>query len=281
LLSVFSAGCANVAVQSAKPVFRDQLAAMNMESDLILAGDTIPSNIKLLEGLALSFPKDTDIKLWLAEALCGYSLGFVEDSDEDRASSLYLRARKYALDAAVLKTGFRREFLFDLEKLESWINSINRKNLPYLFWLGQSWGSWISINLDKTDAMADLPKVQWIMKKVIELDEGYYHGGAHIFMGSVLASLPYMLGGNLSESKKHFDKSFRLTDRKYLLGHYFFMKTYCVKSQNKDLFDSIFEEIESFDMDEVPSVKLVNSIAKEKAESLKKMYKELFFDESD
>lgn len=281
LFSISLMGCANIVLQTAKPVFKDQLSTMNMETDTALAKNALPSSIKLLEGLAVSFPKDTDIKIWLCEALCGYSLGFVEDDNRDRASSLYLRAKEYAIESVVLKTGFKRNFLFDLPKLEKWINTIDKRKLPYLFWLGQSWGSWISINLDKPDAMADLPKVQWIMKKVIDIDESYYHGGSHIFMGSVLASVPLMLGGNLSKSKEHFDKFFRITDRKYLLGHYFFMKTYCVKSQNKELFNDISVEIQSFDIDQMPSAKLVNSIAKEKSESLTILQKELFFDEFD
>ncbi len=281
LFSISLIGCANIVLQTAKPVLEDQLSTMNMETDTALAKNAMPSSIKLLEGLAISFPKDTDIKIWLCESLCGYSLGFVEDDNRDRASSLYLRAREYAIESVVLKTGFKRDFLFDLTKLEKWINTIEKRELPYLFWLGQSWGSWISINLDKPDAMADLPKVQWIMKKVIEIDGSYYHGGSHIFMGSVLSSLPLMMGGNLSRSKEHFDKFFRITNREYLLGHYFFMKTYCVKSQNKELFNDIFEEIQSFNINLIPSAKLVNSIAKEKAEALKNRHKELFFDEFD
>jgi len=44
------------------------------------------------------------------------------------------------------------------------------------------------------EARAELARVQVLMRRVLELDEAYYYGGAHIFMGILEASKPIELG---------------------------------------------------------------------------------------
>ena len=275
-------GCAfmrGVAFESAKPVFIGQQSALKQETDYELAKTALETNIKLLEGLILSYPKDIDLKMWVCEALCAYSLGFVEDNNPDRASKLYMRARQYAIDAVVEKSGFSLDYINNPDLLKQWIDKTNATDLPQLFWLGQSWGSWISINLDKPQALADRIKVQWIMEKVITLDESYYHGGAHIFLGAVLGNLPVMFGGNLEQSKQHFARCFELTDNSFLMAHYYFLKTYCVKAQDKKLFEEYVDKVENFDLDKAPELKLVNTIAKKRTKRLNDLKEDLFFED--
>ncbi|GAG59489.1 unnamed protein product, partial [marine sediment metagenome] len=52
------------------------------------------------------------------------------------------------------------------------------------------------LNLDNPRAIFDLPKVEALMKRVLELDETYYFAGAHLFFGSLFAARPAMFGGN-------------------------------------------------------------------------------------
>ncbi|MCD6459397.1 hypothetical protein J7L67_01865 [bacterium] len=277
-------GCAVIrkaAFQTAKPVFRDQIKSLNRESDYELAKSVFPSNIKLLEGLVLSYPDDTELKLWLAEALCGYSLGFVEDEDKQRASKFYLRARDYAVQASVQKIRFKKEYMYNIDKLREWINKVDKKNTAYLFWLAQAWGSYIALNMNDPEAIADLVKVQWMTDKVIELDENFYYAGAHLFKGIVYADLPPMLGGSLDESKKHFEKCFQLNHGKFLLAYYYFMKTYCVKIQDKKLYNKILNKVERFNLNTAQDFSLVNIIALDKIKKLKPLEKELFFDENE
>jgi len=277
-------GCAlmrDAAFQTAKPVFRDQIKSLNRETDYQLAESVLPSNIKLLEGLVLSYPDDTELKLWLAEAICGYALGFVEDEDPKRASNLYLRARDYAVEASVQKIKFKREYMLDPDMLRDWINKVDKKNVAYLFWMAQGWGSYISLNMSDPEAIADLVKVQWMADKVIELDEIFYYAGAHLFKGIVYATLPPMLGGNLEKSKHHFENCFDLNNEKFLLAYYYFMKTYCVKTQDKKLYNDILNKVEMFELNSAPDYNLVNTIALDKTEKLKKLEEELFFDEDE
>lgn len=269
----------NIALDTAGPILVDQKLAMNHESDYELARTALPSSIKLLEGLIMSYPQRNELKLWVCEALCGYAVGFVEDEDTKRASQLYLRAKKYALDNARRRLKFRDEYTYEIEHLQTWISSVDKKNIGALYWLAHSWGSYISINLRDPEAMADLPKVRWMMERVLELDESYYHAGAHIFLGSVYGSIPVMFGGSDEKSKYHFQRSFELTDEKFLLAHYYFAKTYCVRFQKKSQFEQAVDHITQFDAAQYPHIRLVNTIAKHKISQLKHKTEELFFDD--
>jgi len=40
------------------------------------------------------------------------------------------------------------------------------------------------------EAMSELPRVEWMMKRALELDEGFYYGGPHLFMGIWYGSRP-------------------------------------------------------------------------------------------
>lgn len=281
-LIILLSGCGavrNAALQTAKPVFADQHLAMYREPDYELARTAIPANIKMLEGLVITYPNDAQLKLWLIESLCGYAVGYLEEDDPERASALYLRARGYAISAAVQKAGFKDEYLTDLDRLKEWIDTRTLKDMPYLFWLGQSWGSWIAINIHKPQAMADMSKLQWIMNRVLELDESFYHAGAHIVMGSILGNIPVMFGGNHEKSIDHFNRAFELTDRSFLLVHYYCMKTYCVNAQDKELFNRLNDEVSGYTLDSVPDISLMNVIAKQRTELLTDQQEDLFFDE--
>ncbi|MDX9703520.1 MAG: TRAP transporter TatT component family protein [Candidatus Auribacterota bacterium] len=262
-----------------KPMLRDQALAMNMESDFNLAQTALPANIKLLEGLVLSYPSRRDLKVWVSEALCGYGFGFVEDNDKKRASMLYLRAKEYAVQNAVRHIQFKAEYIYDINEFEKWLSKRSEKDIDILYWLGHSWGAYIAINLNNPDAMADLPKVRWIMERVIALDERFYNAGAHLFLGSLYASIPVMFGGSEEKSLYHFNRGFSLNGEKFLLAHYYFAKTYCVRFLKKDAFYQSLEYIEQFDTAQYPNLRLFNSIAVYKADQLKQQAEELFFDD--
>ncbi|MCB1196306.1 hypothetical protein KDK77_08985 [bacterium] len=266
-------------VSSALPLIADQRLAVMRESDFFIAQSSMPSNIKIIEGLLLSDPSNSNLKLWACEALSGYAVGFVEDNDSMRASTLYLRAREHAIQAAVLKTHFKREYLTDYPRLSEWVKKSSRASVPYLYWLGHSWGSWIALNLHNPEALADMVKVQTIMEQVITLDETYYFGSAHLILGSIASSIPPFLGGKPQEGLSHFERCTALNNKNFLLAQFYQAKTYCVMMQNGGLFDSLMQEIEQYDLSLNPDAQLMNSIAKHRAAHLKRQREELFFDE--
>jgi hypothetical protein len=126
------------------------------------------------------------------------------------------------------------------------------------------------------EAMAELPRVELMMKKVLELDEGFYYGGPHIFMGIWFASWPKEAGGDLKKAQKHFQRALEMGQGKFLMTYVYYADFYARKAIDKDLFVSTLQKVLDTPVDIAPEVTLLNAVAKKKAEDLLNHKEEIF-----
>lgn len=103
------------------------------------------------------------------------------------------------------------------------------------------------------------------MQRVLELDEYYFNGGPHLFMGFAYGSRPPMFGGNPAKSKEHFEKALAAYKRRFLLGLVLYAQSYAVQNQDKPLFESLLNEVLTTSADVFPEQRLANELAKLKA----------------
>jgi len=204
ILFLLSSGCARVALRLSDPVVQNMAYSIFEECDLNLAREAIPANLKILEGLAKTDPRNRTVLTALAMGFSGYALLFVEENEPERASGLYLRARDYALHALGKKSG-------DL----SWLNSsesdrslrdMDREDLQPLFWAAFAWNAWVNLNLDKPEGIAQLEKAEILLEKVLFLDSTYFHGLPSILHGAMLSAKPALLGGDKEKAMAFFQK---------------------------------------------------------------------------
>ena len=276
-LVLSSCSIQKLAVKSTSGILVNGMAAINEESDLKLAEQSIPSNLKLLEALIKSDPNNKKLLLMVAEGYTGYALGFIEDDDPKRASQFYLRAKNYAFIILRENEAFNNALSQDLSQYENALNSFKKEDVPALFWATNSWGSYVNLNKTDVNALADLAKIELTMKRALELDETFYYGGPHLFFGTILASKPRMLGGNPEKAKEHFDTCLRINENKFLMAKLLYAKTYTVQVQNRELFKALLNEIINAPVDLLPEQRLANEIAKKKAKILLEQEDDLFF----
>jgi tetratricopeptide (TPR) repeat protein len=277
-ISLMFAGCSPslMAVQAALPLVESQVLAMQEERDPELAKQAIPANLKILEGLLKQDPDNTWILENLAEGFCGYAFSFLEDTEPERASSLYERGKDYAIRATIIRTG--REKWQDLS-LDEWshaLNEVQASHQPALYWMGQCWGSWLMQNLDSVEVFADIPRLEKLMNKVHDLNPSFHYAGPHLFLGTFYGGRSKMLGGNPEKSRHHFERALELTENKYLLARLFFAKTYAVQYQDRKLFKLQLQEVLQALPDLLPEQRLANQVARKKAAKLLKKIDELF-----
>jgi hypothetical protein len=118
------------------------------------------------------------------------------------------------------------------------------------------------------EALAEIPKVEWMMKRVLEIDEGFYYGGPHLFMGVWFASRPAIAGGDLRKAKQHFLKALELGQGKFLMAYVYYADSYARRALDKDLFVSTLQKVVATPADRVPELTLVNTTAQRKAKEL-------------
>lgn len=249
---------------------------INEESDLALAEQSIASNLKLLEILSKGDPENKNLLQTLTMGYASYALGFVEDDNMDRARVFYLRARDYGLRILREDKKFAAALHGDLESFMTALGSFSSDDVPTIFWTAAGWGGYINMSLTEPEAIASLSKVEAMMQFVVERDPSYFHGAAHIFLGSIYASRPKMLGGDPVRAKKHFDTAIELGEGKFLLAHVLYARWYAVQIQDQDLFENLLDQIDQASIDQLPEVRLVNAIAKKKAHLLRSRINDYF-----
>jgi len=252
------------------------VVSLYAETDLILAEQALASNIKLLEGMVIGDPGNEHLLLLTAQALSGYAMGFVEDADPLRAGSLYLRARDYGLRALRMNSKFAENENKTFEQFSGAITYLDIDDIEGLFWTAFAWAGWINLSLDNPQALMDLPKVQVMMQRVLDLDETFFHGSAHLFFGSVWGMKPKMFGGDPQKAKEHFEQNLRITQGKFLLTHIYYAKYFATKTFDEELFDKLIKHVNDTPAESLPGYEFLNMIAKKKANRLQEMREEWF-----
>ncbi|TFH02029.1 MAG: hypothetical protein E4H13_03270 [Calditrichales bacterium] len=250
--------------------------ALYEETDLKLAEQAMASDIKLLEGLVKGDPENEHLLGLTAQALAGYALGFLEDDEPERAKAIYLRAREYGLRMLRLNDHFAENEKKPLDDFSQAVNLLDDDQLDALFWTAFAWGGWINLSLDDPRALMELPKVQVMMQRVLDLDERYFHGAAHLFFGSIWGTKPRMLGGDPEKAKSHFEQNLKITEGKFLLTYIYYARFYAAKTLDEELFDAFVKKVNETPAEVLPGFELMNMIAKKKALVLQRMKSEWF-----
>ncbi len=250
--------------------------ALYEETDLTLAEQALASDIKLMEGLIKGDPENDHLLLLTSKAFSGYTLGFVEDEEPERAKALYLRAKEYGLQVLRMDDTFAQNESAKIDQFSQAVNQLDENYLGAIFWTAFAWGGWINLSLDNPRALMELPKVQILMQRVLDLDEAYFHGGAYLFFGSIWGTKPRMLGGDPEKAREYFEKNLKITEGKFLLTYIYYARFYAAKTLNEELFDEFLAKVENTPADVLPGYQLLNMIAKKKAEYLKLKKEEWF-----
>ena len=270
LLMLLMTGCMRLALNASSSLIPNLTRAFFEECDLQLAEQSLPAELKLMEGLLKNAPQNKEILTALCMGFTGYAMLFVEEEDPERASRLYLRARGYGLKAIGIENP-------DHEVILARLSLMDKDQIEPLFWVTMSWNGWINLNLDKPAALGDLSTAQECLKRVMEINPEYFYGSPYIINGSMLAAMPKILGGDAAKAKEFFTKALAVSNGKFFLAQYYYAKYYAVRIQDKELFLSLIKEVERAPADQLKEACLINSAIKEKMRGLKEMADELFF----
>jgi TRAP transporter T-component len=270
LLITLPAACGttkSMTVAATASLLEEVARASYKQSDLKLIREGMPSYLMLIDGMVEALPDNKRLLITAAQSYASYASAFIQDEDKAYAITLYARAKTYAL-RALEQNGFENPLSRPFDDFKSGLQKTKKKDVPYLFWAASCWGSWISLNRGSMEAMAELPRVESMMKRVLVLDEAFYYGGAHIFMGILEASRPRIAGGDLDIARGHFLKAIELGDGKFLMTKVYFADYYAKKAFDKELYISTLEDVLKTPADIEPELTLLNSVAHTRAKKM-------------
>jgi tetratricopeptide (TPR) repeat protein len=276
ILLILAQGCSTLSVRLATPMVQSQYVSINEETDPVLAEQAIPASLKMLEGLLRDDPENETLLKNLSEGFCSYAFSFVEDTDPDRASNLYLRGRGYA-ERLLVADGVPEHLTGqNPEQFKNTLSMLDADHLPGLYWMGQCWAGWLMLNLDDLQALVAISKVEAILQRVLALDESYHYAGPHLLLGAFYGGRSKLLGGNPDKARNHFEKSLELTRNQFLMARVLYAKTYAVQMQDLTLFKKLLGEVMDAPTDILPEQQLANAVAKQKAQKLLESADDLF-----
>jgi len=228
--------------------------------------DGAPAYLLMIDSLIHKDPKNKNLLRTAAMLYTAYTDLFIKDIT--RSKKMAGKALNYAKravclennDACAIKSKTFKEF-------ENIISNMKTENVPALFTLGNAWAGWIMVNKNDFNAIADMPRIELIMQKVIELDKTYEDGAAYLYLGTLASLLPPALGGRPEQAKLLFNKAIKISQGKNLMVKVIYAKMYARMIFDRTLHDKLLNEVLSADP-YVPGYTLVNTWAQIQAQEL-------------
>ena len=264
LLTLSACSMDKTMVRMSMPMIDSGIEAMNYETDLQLAEDSMPANLGMLNGMIHLDPENAQLHTFAAQAYYGLSYGFNEDSKPKRGSAFYLRGLKHGLTALELN-GAKDLKDSPIANFEEQVGKMGEDDVAAMFWTASNWAKWIDMHRDDAEAIAQLARATALMQRVLELDDTFYFGGAHMYFGVYYGSRAPLLGGNFAKSRQHFDRAREITDSKLLIVDLLQAQYLSRQQQDQQDFHNRLMAVLDAPDDLMPEVALQNQIAKRKA----------------
>jgi len=229
--------------------------------------DGAPAYLVLIDTLINADPENVGRLTAGAQLYSLYATTFVDDNG--RRQRLAGRAREYgerALcaeeeDLCDLAARPYPEFVAGLKQLDE------ADQVPALYAMTVGWLAWIKAHGEDWGAIADLPKVEAALTRILALDEGYRQGSAHTLLGILLTLRPPALGGQPELARMHFERALELSAGRDLSVKLELARSYARLVYDRELHDRLLEEVLAADP-RSPGLTLTNTLAQRQAREL-------------
>ncbi len=233
-------GCASLVVD---PLLESLSRSLEQETDIDLLVDGSPTLLLMINGFIKSDPGNPALLRTGTRAFSAYAILLDETSKPERARLASEKAKFYGFELLDQKLKFKENIKQPLTTFKQSLSSFTKADAVDLFWGGQAWALWIKLQGGTPAAMADLPKVEEMMLRVIELDESTYFGSAHLVLGSIYCSLSPMLGGKPEVGRRHFERALTLSQRQFWPAQVAYADGYARQTFNRELFETLLKEV--------------------------------------
>jgi hypothetical protein len=265
LLAVMLTACSTrkMTVRAVSDVMVGGVAAFEEDDDLDLIERALPANIKLLEALLESDPQNRQLLVLLARLYASYSFAFfdgrIEAAEltdmplETGGSSIaetkktavryYRKGNEYALRALEIRHPEVRGQLADPSNAGSFIRGLDSDEMPALFWYGFTLSADINYNRDSISAVGQGHLVEKAMQRVIEADEAYFYGGAHLVLLVYYASRSPLMGGKPELAIEHYRRIEQINGKGFYLADLYYARFVLYQQQDRSQFTVVLNHI--------------------------------------
>ena len=271
---------ANALAQSGSTFARDD------DPELVEAA--APFSLKLMESVLAENPTHVGLLTSAASGFTQYAYAFVQqeadeaesqdlakaDAKRVRARRLYLRAQRYGLRGLeVQHAGFAKALQANPKAA---VRMATRSDVPLLYWTAAAWASAISLSKDNPELVGQIPAMEALIDRALELDESYDNGAIHTFLISYEMSRTTVPGDAVLRARKHFDRALELTAGKDASPLVALAESVTIQKQDLKAFESLLNRALAIDPGADPDRQLVNTIMQRRARWLLSRKADLF-----
>ena len=277
LLLILLTGCASL-VQKVGDRFADNFGAAILDSDdPATVRDGLPSYLLLLDSLiAGQTPgeKGNAPILLAAAKLNGAYAGNFTGDDHEHALRLARKALDYARRGVCLQDP---DLCVALDQDQDHFAAVvaSRRDAEPLYALATAWVGYLQANSEDMVAIADLPKMQTLLERVVALDPEHDHGQAYVYLGVLNSLRPESVGGKPEQGRKYFEKAIEISGGRNLYAKTLMAQYYARLMFDQPLHDRLLEEVLAADP-KAPGFTLTNTLAQELARKLQESGKDYF-----
>lgn len=290
LLSLLGSGCSikRTAVNKVGNALAGGGTTFASDDDPELVKAAVPFSLKLMESLLAESPNHAGLLLATCSGFTQYGYAFVqvdaeEIQDKDfaaseagkaRAKKLYLRARNYGLRGLEVRhKGFEKDLRANPKEA---VKVTTKKDVPFLYWTALSWAAAISLSKDNPDLIGELPIVEAMMDRALELNESFDHGAIHTYLITYEMSRPNGQGDAAARSKQQFDRVVALTGGQQAGPYVSYAEAVCIQKQDLKQFQALLNQALAINPDSKPEWRLSNLIMQRRAKWLLSRTDDLF-----
>lgn len=248
-------------------------AAILNQDDPELVASGVPAYILLIDGLISQNPDSVGLLVAGSQLFALYGSRF---APPERAVTLTAKARRYGERALCLSHEPACKWSgIGYDELVQQLEAVAPRNVNALYAYAVSWLSNLDATSEDWNAVAELPWVEAVLGRALELDETYERGAIHGYLGILNSLRPPALGGNPELARSHFERAIELSGGQDLSIKVEYARRYARLVFDQELHDRLLTEVLNAPTD-APKLTLFNVLAKKEAEALLATSKEYF-----
>lgn len=288
--ALFCPGCSirRMAVNKLGDALAGSGTTFSSDDDPELVKAAVPFSLKLMESLLEENPRHQGLLFAAASGFTQYAYAFVQqDADEledkdvvaaaqlrARARRLYLRARNYGLRGLEGRYPGLGPSLHAHPREA--LAKTRAKDVPLLYWTAVSWAAAISVSKDDPALVADLPQVEALIDRALELDEAFDHGAIHTFLITYEMNRRAGPGDPAARARRHFQRALELTGGQAAAPLVSLAEAVSVQRQDRAEFKALLDQALAINADARPEWRLTNLIMQRRARWLLARTDDLF-----
>lgn len=274
-LLAFAAGCSTLVGKATQRLADNLGSAVLNADDPATVQDGLPAYLLLLDGLLEGDPDNVGTLLAAANLNGAYAGNFT-GADTVRAQRLAAKALAYAKRATCLEeVGLCAALEGNPEDFAAALDEVRNDRIGVMYGLAAAWAGHIQANRDDWGAVADLPKVEALLLRVVAIDPNHDGGLPLVYLGVLNSLRPEAVGGKPELGKAYFQQAIDASGGRNLYAKTLMAEFHARLVFDQELHDRLLNDVLAADP-KAPRYTLMNTLAQARAKALLESGKDYF-----